>query len=66
MRLQSLINPSSTTPTVSNEHERKLLSLKLSRLERSLVATDEAISALSVVTEDLSLVQQYQEQLIDL
>ena len=65
VRLQGLINSSTTTPTVTNERERKSLSLKLSRLERSLTATDEAISALPEVTEDLSLVQQYQEQLID-
>lgn len=59
------MNSDSTTPTVTHEREQRSLSLKISRLERGLKATDEAISTLTEDTEDLSLVQQHQEQLSD-
>ena len=51
----------STTPTVTHDRERRSLSLKISRLERGLKATNEAVSAPMEDTEDLSLVQQHQE-----
>ena len=64
VRLQRLMNSDSTTPTVTHDRERRSLSLKISRLERGLKATDEAVSAPTEDTEDLSLVQ-HQEQLSD-
>ena len=65
VRIQRLTNSDSIGPIVTQERERRLLSLKISRLEKGLNETDQTISALSEGIEDLSLLQQHQEQLSD-
>ena len=65
VRLQHLMNSTSSVPTVANDRERRSLSLKFSRLERGLRAIDEAVSALPEGATEISLIQQHQEQLSD-
>ena len=61
-RLLAATNPNSTSS--SNEH--KSLSRNLALLDESLETIDVAVNSLSPETEDLALIQQYQEELLDI
>ena len=61
-RLLAATNPNSTSS--SNEH--KSLSHNLALLVKSLETIDVAVNSLSPKTEDLALIQQYQEELLDI
>ena len=61
-RLLAATNPNSTSS--SNEH--KSLSRNLALLDESLETIDVAVNSLSPETEDLALIQQYQEELSDI
>ena len=65
VRVQRLVNSGSTTPPDTHVRERRSLSLKMSRLERGLRDTDEAVTAIPEEAEDFAVDQKHQEQLSD-
>ena len=66
-RLQHVIDAGAapTPAAAADPRERRLVTLKLTRLETCLEETKATISALTVDTSELSLLQQHQEQLLD-
>jgi hypothetical protein len=64
LRLQRLCITDSTAAIVSTA-ERELLSRRLTRLERSLNSSHTAITELPDDYDDMSLIEQYQEQMSD-
>ncbi len=62
VRIQQLL---AVREAVSVSGDRKVLSRKLARLERGVTTTDVKVDTPLDPSGDLSLIQQYQEQLFD-
>ena len=65
IRIQRLLAATNLT-SASSSNEHKSLSRNLTHLEETLKTIDVALNSLSPETEDLALIQQYQEELSDI
>ena len=63
LRLSQLTR--STTPTIPNDCERRILSRRLAHIDRTLHSVEEAVSAVDPGSPDRHLMRQYREQLDD-